>query len=180
MAESRICVGVIAGAHGVRGLVRVKSFTAEPSDIAAYGPLSDDRGRRLFTLEIVGSAKGVLLARIDGVRDRDAAEALKGTELNVARDTLPQTGEDEFYHADLIGLPVFLPDGAQYGTVRALHEFGAGDMIEILLEGGGASVLPFTRAVVPVVDVEGGRVVVAPPEETDARGASDDGSESGA
>ena len=129
MADSRVCVGVVAGAHGVRGLVRVKSFTDDPADIAAYGPLSDKPGRRRFTLEIVGSAKGVLLARIGGVGDRDAAEALRGLEFYVDREALPQTDEDEFYHADLIGLPVFLENGEPYGTVRALHEFGAGDMI---------------------------------------------------
>ncbi|NKB55184.1 MAG: 16S rRNA processing protein RimM [Alphaproteobacteria bacterium] len=177
MVESRICVGVVAGAHGVRGLVRVKSFTEEPSDIAAYGQLSDAEGRRHFELEITGSAKGVLLARIDGIRDREAAEALRGVEFYVARDALPAPAEEEFYHADLIGLPAVLADGSSYGTVRALHEFGAGDMIEILLEDGGVSVLPFTRAVVPVVDVDGGRIVIAPPTETEARedSASEDG-----
>jgi 16S rRNA processing protein RimM len=169
MAESRICVGVVVGAHGVRGLVRVKSFTEVSADIAAYGPLSDAEGSRRFVLEITGSAKGVLLGRIDGIGDRDAADALRGTELYVARDALPRTGEEEFYHTDLIGLPAVLADGTAYGTVRALHEFGAGDMIEIALEGGGVSVLPFTRTAVPLVDLDGGRVVVAPPAETEAR-----------
>lgn len=177
MADTRVCVGVVTGAHGVRGLVRVKSFTEEPSDIAAYGPLGDAGDRRRFALEIVGTSKGVLLARIEGVADRDAAEALKGTELFVDRDALPQTGEDEYYHADLIGLPVFLPDGARYGTVRALHEFGAGDMIEIMLEDGGVSILSFTRAIVPVVDVKAERVVVSPPAMLDARGESGGGPE---
>jgi 16S rRNA processing protein RimM len=177
MMDSRICVGAVAGVHGVRGLVRVKSFTEVPADIAAYGPLTDVDGVRRFELEIVGSAKGVLLARLNGVQDRNAAEALKGVEFYVDRDTLPAPNEEEFYHADLIGLPVVLSDGEAYGTVRALHEFGAGDMIEILLEAGGVSVLPFTREVVPVVDVKEGRIVVVPPTETEARedGSAEDG-----
>ena len=113
------------------------------------------------------------LARIDGVADRDAAEALKGTELFIDREALPQPDEEEFYHTDLIGLPALLADGSAYGTVRALHEFGAGDMIEIALEGGGVSVLPFTRAVVPEIDLETGRITVEPPAETIAK--SEDG-----
>ena len=168
MADSRICVGVIVGAHGVRGLVRVKSFTEDPADFASYGSLSDSDGKRSFALDVTGSAKGVLLARIDGIGDRDAAEALKGTELHVDRGTLPQTEADEFYHTDLIGLPAVLTDGTAYGTVRALHEFGAGDMIEFILDGGGVSVLPFTRSVVPEIDLDGGRITVVPPTETQA------------
>jgi len=168
MANSRICVGVIVGVHGVRGLVRVKSFTEDPADVAAYGPLYDANGRRRFALGVTGSAKGVLLARIEGVGDRNAAEALKGTELFVDRGALPQTGDDEFYHTDLIGLSAVLADGSLYGKVRALHEFGAGDMIEIILEGGGVSVLPFTKSVVPEIDLDGGRVTVVPPTETQA------------
>lgn len=169
MADSRICVGVIVGAHGVRGLLRVKSFTEEPADIAAYGPLGDAKGKRQFPLEVTGAAKGVLLARIAGVEDRNAAEALKGTELYVDRDALPQTDEDEFYHTDLIGLAAVLADGSPYGTVRALHEFGAGDMLEIDLEAGGVAVIPFTREVVPEVALEDGRITVAPPTVTDAK-----------
>lgn len=166
MTDSRICVGVIVGSHGVRGLVRVKSFTAEPTDIAAYGPLGDADCARQYALEVTGSAKGVLLARIDGVADRNAAEAIKGTELFIDRKALPQPDVDEFYHADLIGLPAFLADGSAFGKVRALHEFGAGDMIEIALEDGGVSVLPFTRAVVPEINLDIGRITVEPPTET--------------
>ncbi len=169
MVEPRICVGVVAGAHGVRGLVRVKSFTEEPRDVAAYGTLFDKAGNRQFNLQVTGSAKGVLLAKLDGVATREAAEALRGVEFYVSRDALPQTEEDEFYHSDLIGLRAELADGKPYGTIRALHEFGAGDMIEILLEGGGVSVLPFTRVIVPTVDIAAGKVIVEPPVETDAR-----------
>ena len=168
MMDSRICVGVIVGAHGVRGLVRVKSFTEKPADIAAYGPLGDADGACQYVLDVTGSAKGVLLARIDGIADRNAAEAMKGRELFINRDALPQADEEEFYHADLIGLPAVLSDGSAFGTIRALHEFGAGDMIEISLEGGGVSVLPFTSAVVLEIDLESGRITVEPPTETEA------------
>lgn len=177
MADSNICVGVITGAHGVRGLVRVKSFTEAPKDIAAYGPLGDAQGKRQFDLEITGSAKGGLVARIAGIDDRDAAEALRGVELHVARAALPPPAEDEFYHADLIGLPAFRTDGQAYGVVRALHDFGAGDVIEIVLDGGGVAVLPFTRAVAPVVDLAAGRIVIDPPGETEAREGGDGAAE---
>ena len=173
MADSRICVGVIVGVHGLRGLLRVKSFTAEPTDIAVYGPLVDATGARQYTLKVTGSAKGVLLARIDGIDDRNSAEALKGMELFIARDALPQTEEDEFYHTDLIGLQAVFADGTVYGTVRALHEFGAGDMIEFTLEVGGVSVLPFTRAVIPEIDLVNGRITVEPPTETTVKPEDD-------
>jgi 16S rRNA processing protein RimM len=169
MVESMVCVGVVTGAHGIRGQVRVKSFTQKPRDIAAYGPLSDADGRRQFALHITGAVKGVLLARIDGVDDRDAAQALRGTEFFVSRDALPDPGSDEFYHADLIGAVAVLGDGTPYGKVLALHDFGAGDMIEIEQVDGGVIVLAFTRAVVPKIDLAAGRIVVEPPREIDAR-----------
>ncbi len=180
VADRRVCVGVITGAHGVRGLVRVKSFTAEPDDLVAYGPLTDADGHRRFELEITGRARGLLLARVAGVEDRDTAEALRGTELYVERAAFPPTEEDEFYHADLIGLRVELADGTVYGTVKALHNFGAGDMIEVAVNGGSDVILPFSRAVVPVVDLDAGRVVIAPPGVVEARpGAAGDTSEEG-
>jgi 16S rRNA processing protein RimM len=174
--DKRVCLGVIAGAHGVRGQVRVKSFAAKPKDVTAYGPLSDESGARLFDLSLTGSAKGVLLARIVGVTDRDAAEALRGVELWVERSKLPAPDDDEFYHADLIGLPAFHPDGRPYGTVLALHDFGAGEMIEFDLEAGGSSVgdtviLPFTHAVVP--EIESDRVVVVAPVTVDAKASGE-------
>jgi 16S rRNA processing protein RimM len=165
--DDRVCVGVIAGAHGVRGDVRVRSFTAVPEDIAGLGPLSDEGGERQFRLRLVGRTKDALRARIDGVADRTAAEALKGTRLYVARAVLPEPAEDEFYHADLIGLRVELEDGSEIGRVKAVHDFGAGDVIEVTpLERGSdwaRAMLPFTAEAVPVVDLEGGRIVVAPP-----------------
>lgn len=165
----RLKVGVIAGPHGVRGAVRVKSFTREPEALGRYGPLSDADGRAIYRLRPTGTAKGAVIARIEGVEDRDAAEALKGTELFLPREALPAPDDpDEFYHADLIGLAAEGEDGARLGTVKALYDFGAGDVLEIALEGGGTAMLPFTREAVPLVDPAGGRVVVAPPAESGA------------
>ena len=159
----RVCVGVVTGAHGVRGAVRVKSFTAEPEDVASYGPLEDEAGGRCFTLHLVGSAKGVLIAAIPGIDDRNRAEALRGLRLYLPRSALPPTGEEEYYHADLIGLEAALADGTPVGTVRAVHDFGAGDTLEIARPSGPPVLAPFTRAVVPVVDLDAGRLVLDPP-----------------
>lgn len=158
-AEDRVCVGVVVGPHGIRGLVRVKSFTAEPEDVAAYGPLSDEAGRA-YSLTVVGRSKGVVLCAIDGVDDRTAAEAIKGVRLYVDRAVLPPVDdEDEFYHADLIGLRVGFADGTVLGTIAAVFDFGAGDVLEVRAEGGGVTLLPFTRQAVPVIDLAGGKVV---------------------
>ena len=161
--DKRVCVGVITGAHGVRGAVRLKSFTAEPEDIAGYGPLQDERGERRFALRLVGNAKGVLIAAIAGIDDRDRAEALRGLRLYMPRSALPPTDDEEYYHADLIGLEAALADGTPIGTVRAVHDFGAGDTLEIERAAGPPVLVPFTRAVVPVVDLEAGRLVIDPP-----------------
>lgn len=163
--DRKVCIGVIAGPHGVKGLVRVKSFTAEPEDVAAYGPLTDAAGVRRFTLALAGTARNLLIARIDGVGDRKAAEALRGTELHVSRDVLPDADEDEFYHTDLIGLPVRSTDGSPFGTVKALFDHGAGDVIEIHTVDGGTELLPFNKEVVPEIDLANGFLVVAPPAE---------------
>ncbi|MGD9617694.1 MAG: ribosome maturation factor RimM [Alphaproteobacteria bacterium] len=161
--DKRVCLGIVTAAHGVRGAVRVKSFTTEPEDVAGYGPLEDERGERRFALRIVGSAKGVLIAAISGIDDRDRAEALRGLRLYLPRAALPPPAEEEYYHADLIGLEAALPDGAALGTVRAVHDFGAGDTLEIERASGKPVMVPFTRAVVPVVDLAAGRLVIDPP-----------------
>ena len=161
-----VCLGRIVGAHGVRGAVRVKSYTARPESLVAYGPLSDRDGARRFTVAVTGRARGVLLARIEGVEDRDGAEALRGTELHVAREALPSPDDDEYYHVDLIGLRAETADGAAFGRVEAIHDHGAGDIVEIRRPDGPPVLLPFTRAHVPTVDICAGRMVVAPPEET--------------
>lgn len=164
-APARVCLGAIAGAHGVRGAVRIKPFTAEPESVGSYGELSDESGQRRFSLQVLGVSKGMVIAKLSGVEDREAAEALRGLRLYVARTALPDPEEDEFYHADLIGLPVETEDGQPFGRVRALYDFGAGDVIEVDPAAGGQPVvLPFTRESVPVVDLRAGRIVVVPPE----------------
>ncbi len=159
----QVCVGVVTGAHGVRGAVRIKSFTAEPEGIADYGPLHDEAGERRFEVRLIGAAKGVLLAHFAGIEDRNAAEALRGMRLYLPRESLPPTDEDEYYHADLIGLAAVLEDGSMLGRVRAVHDFGAGDTLEVERDQGQPVVVPFTRAVVPVVDIAAGRLVIDPP-----------------
>ena len=167
--DERLCVGVIAGAHGVRGLVKIKSFTADPANLTAYGPLTDASGARRYQVAVTGRAKGVLLARIEGVGDRDAARALRGARLYVARAALPEPEDEEYYHADLIGLAVEDRAGAPLGRVAAVQNFGAGDILEIERPDQGTLLVPFTKAAVPLVDPAGGRVVVEPPEETEAQ-----------
>jgi 16S rRNA processing protein RimM len=162
-AEKRVCLGVVAGAHGVRGAVRIKSFTADPADVAAYGPIEDESGERRFELRLIGSAKGVVIAKLAGVEDRDRAEALRGLRLYLPRAALPPPGDEEYYHADLIGLDAALADGTPIGRVRAVHDFGAGDTLEIDRTEGPPVLVPFTRAIVPVVDLGAGRLVLDPP-----------------
>lgn len=160
--SDKICVGAIAGAFGVRGDVRLKSFCSEPSDIAKYSPLSSEDGTRQFSLRLTRSIKGGLGARLSGVETREQAEALKGTTLWAARDALPSLPDDEFYHADLIGLEVVDTGGAVLGRVRAIFDHGAGDILEIV--GKQLIMLPFTKAAVPTVDLAAGRIVADPPE----------------
>lgn len=162
--SARVCLGAITGPHGVRGLVKVKTFTEVPEDVAAYGPVEDEAGRRRFTLKITGSAKGQVIVAVDGVGDRDAAEALKGERLYVDRSALPDPDDGTFYHADLIGMDVVGRDGVVLGSVTALYDFGAGDVLEFRGADGKARMLPFTEAVVPEVDLDARRMVVEPPE----------------
>lgn len=159
----RICVGAVAGAHGVRGAVRIKPFTETPRGVAAYGPVTDESGQQRFDVAVVGESKGTLLATLSGVTDRTAAEALKGLRLYVDRAALPATDEDEFYYEDLVGLSAVTVDGEDFGTVIAVFEFGAGDVIEVQGADRQSVLLPFTRAVVPTVDIAGRRIVVDPP-----------------
>ncbi|MEC8083958.1 MAG: ribosome maturation factor RimM [Pseudomonadota bacterium] len=161
--EGRVCVGVIAGVHGVKGLVRVKAFTEVDDDLTAYGPLGDAGGQRHFDLAVIGRAKGLLLARVAGVSDRDAAEALKGEELYVDRAALPAPAADEFYHSDLIGLAVVHVDGRQLGQVIAVHNHGAGDLLEVAPLADASVLLPFHAAAVPAVDLTAGVITVDPP-----------------
>ena len=161
--ERLILMGRIAGAHGLKGLVKLQSFTGEPAAIGRYGPLLDATGQRRFEVTVQNLVKGGVVARIEGVADRTAAEKLRGIELYLPREALPPAAEGEYYHADLIGLAVALADGTPFGVVRAVENFGAGDLLTIDRPGTGSVSLPFTDRVVPVVDLAAGRIVVDPP-----------------
>ena len=160
-------MGAILGAHGVKGEVKVKSFTANPAAIAEYGPLADPKRKRSFDLAVVGTAdaaKAILIARIAGVTERNAAEALKGVELFVDRARLPAPADpEEYYLADLIGLGAFDPKGAKLGEIVSVDNYGAGDLLLVVPETGEGFVVPFTKAFVPTVDIKRGRVALELP-----------------
>jgi len=160
----RICVAQIGAAHGLRGEVRLRSFTEDPAAVTGYGPLESEDGTRRFEIEALRPAKDHFVARLAGVADRDAAEKLTNIKLYVPRDRLPPVEDDgTFYHADLVGLAAVTPDGAALGTVTAILNFGAGDLVEIKPEGGGEPLMvPFTDATVPEIDIAAGRMVVVP------------------
>ena len=162
-----ICVARIGAAHGVRGAVKLWTFTEDPFAVKAYGPLLTKDGARQFEVTSAREAKGHLVATLKGISTREEAERLNGVELYVAREKLPETDEDEYYHADLIGLAAVNAANEPLGKVIAIHNFGAGDIIEIAPPGGTTLLLPFTNAVVPSVDIAGGRVVIELPPEID-------------
>jgi 16S rRNA processing protein RimM len=165
--RDKVRVARIGAAHGVRGEVRLWPFTQDSMAVAQYGPLQTEDGTRQFEIEALRPANKFLVARIAGIKDRDAAEALCNLDLFVPRERLPAIDEpDTFYHADLIGLNAVTADGAAVGTVSAVHNFGAGDIVEIAPVGGGQTImLPFTDATVPTVDLDAKRIVVAAPVE---------------
>ena len=161
----RVCVGAIAGSFGVRGEVRLKSFCAEPEAIATYGPLATEDGAREFSVRIVRSVKNGFAARLGGVATKEQADALKGTRLYVDRDRLPAPADDEYYHADLIGLDVFDTGGTRLGRVKSVLNHGATDLLEIHGPGLKQTILlPFTLAAVPTVDLSAGRIIADPPD----------------
>lgn len=162
-----VCVARIGAAHGVRGAVKLWTFTEDPFAVRDYGPLLTKDGKRQFEVAQAREAKDHLVATFKGVTTRDEAERLNGIELYVARDKLPATDEDEYYHTDLIGLAAVTTEGETLGRVLAIHNFGAGDIIEIAPPKGATMLLPFSNAVVPEVDIAGGRVVIALPQEVD-------------
>jgi 16S rRNA processing protein RimM len=169
MADRRILLGVVGRPHGVRGLVRVVSYTADPASLTAYGDLSDDHGRR-FALRWRGEGVAEIAELRDGeavpAADRNAAEKLVNTRLYIDRACLPPPEDEEFYLADLVGLAAFDVAGAALGAVAAVHDYGAGASLEIARAEGAALLVPFTRAAVPEVDPAAGRVTVVPPDET--------------
>lgn len=171
LSETMVCVGAIAGAFGVRGEARIKSFCADPGAIGDYGPLSTEAGGR-YDLNLTREVKGGFAARLSGVPTREDAEALKGTRLYAPREALPSLPEDEFYHADLIGLEVIDTGGVYLGRIRAVHDFGAGDVLDVV---GGETplMLPFTREAVPTVDLTARRVIADPPGEISERDPDD-------
>lgn len=163
-AERRVLLGRISGAHGIRGEVVIISYTGAAEDIAAYGPLSDAAGRRTFELTNARVAGKGVIARIAGIKDRNAAEALKGTELYVARAQLPETAEGEYYHEDLVGLDAVDEAGTRIGRVVGVNNFGAGDLLEIaLLATGKTEFVPFTNEAVPTIDLAARSAVVRLP-----------------
>lgn len=165
MSDTRICVGAFAGAFGVIGEVRLKSFTADPAAIADYGPFTDEAGTRVFEIEVSRAIKNGFAAHVAGVETKEDADALRGVQIFADRAALPTLPDDEYYHADLIGLEVVDTGGTPLGTVTAVHNHGAGDLLEVTGPGlKTPALLPFTQAAVPTVDLATGRIVADPPE----------------
>lgn len=165
MSDEKICVGAIAGAFGVQGEVRLKSFCADPGAIADYAPLTTEDGSQSFDLVITRMVKNGFAARMSGIATKEQADAMKGTQLFAERDQLPDLPDDEFYHADLIGLQVLDTGGQTLGVVHAVHNHGSTDLLEITGPGLKTSVLlPFTNAAVPTVDLSAGRIIADPPD----------------
>ena len=154
MTKDKVCLGAIVGVHGIRGEVKVKSFSEDEKNLTRYGVLSNEQGDKIFSLKIVGHSKELLRVKIEGVNDRNTAETLIGTGLYVNRDKLPSLDEEEFYHADLIGLEARGKSGAVIGKVNALYNFGAGDLIELKTVDGALEMLPFTKEFVPVINIK--------------------------
>jgi 16S rRNA processing protein RimM len=160
-----ICVGAIAGAFGVHGELRIKSFTADPLAIEDYVPLTDETGSRSIDLELLREIKNGYAARIEGVDTKEDADALKGLRLFARRDQLPSLPDDEYYYSDLVDLAVFDTGGQQIGKIKAVHNHGAGDLLEVIVPGQSKTVLlPFTLDAVPTVDLSAGRIVADPPD----------------
>jgi 16S rRNA processing protein RimM len=161
----KVLLGAVTGAHGIKGEVKVKTFTEAPENLAAYGALTTEDGRTLEIAQLRPTKGGEAVVRFAGISDRNAAESLKGEGLYVARAQLPEPEAGDYYHTDLIGLRAEAPDGAVIGTIAAIHNFGAGDVLEVKFPDGGSEFVPFTDDGVPVVDIPGGRVVVVMPRE---------------
>ena len=161
MSKDRICLGVITGSFGVRGEARIKSFCADATAIGDYGPLSDEAGTTSYKLTITRPVKEGFSVRLSGVRNKEQADALKGTRLYAPRSVLPDLPDDEYYYSDLIGLKVMDTGGELIGKISAVHDHGAGEILEIALTGSsGTTLVPFTLAIVPTVDLTAGLVVV--------------------
>ncbi len=162
--ESLLLVGVVGAARGLKGEVRVKSFTDNPADIGSYGELTDETGKACYKIKVTGKRKESVTARIEGVEDRTAAENVRGLKLFVRREQMPKLDEDEFYFSELVGLDAVLVDGKKWGRVVLADDFGAGPVLEVELASGKNEMVPFTLDVVPEVNLEKGLIVVVPPE----------------
>ncbi len=175
MSEKRILVGAIAAAHGVRGEVKIKSFTEVARDVGAYGPVEDESGQRRFKLKLRGEAKGLVIVALEGVGDRNAAEALKGLRLYVPRAALGKKpkraakSSERWFVADLIGMAAFDTNGAAMGTVKNVANYGAGDILEVATDAGESLLFAFTKRTVPDVDIEARRITIDPPLEIEAK-----------
>lgn len=164
MADDTLIVGSISGAFGVHGDVRLKSFCADPEALADYTPLTRSDGKTITTIVLKGQTKGALIARVDGITTKEEADALRGIDLIAQRDQLPSLPDDEFYHTDLMGLTAFDTGGAELGRVKAVQSNGADDLLEVVAPGLKDTVLvPFTRTIVPTVDLASGRIIIDPP-----------------
>lgn len=174
--SERVLVGVIATAHGIRGDVVIKSYTAVPEELACYGPLTDAAGGRPLTVTISRSTAKGLIGRVEGVVDRNGAEALRGAELWAAREAMPTASEDEYYYVDLEGLAAVDEAGQRFGQVVRVVNFGAGDLLDVAIEvTGKTEFVPFQTAFVPEVDIAGGRVVVKWPLQFEVVNPDSDG-----
>lgn len=162
--EGKVCIAQIGAPNGVRGDVRVKLFSDDPASLTAYGVLHNADGRRSFTALSARPQKTVFIVRFAEITSRNEAESLNGTKLYIDRDALPDLDEEEFYYSDLIGLRTELEDGSDFGTILALHDFGAGELLEVAPKKGKSQLLPFTKEVVPSIDLASGKVVILPPE----------------
>lgn len=162
-ASKLVAMGVIGGAHGIRGEVKLRSFAEDPKDITAYGALTDAQGK-IYKITVTGGTKDALIARVEGVADRNQAELLRNIELFVPRSALPKTASGEYYHEDLAGLAVVTESGEAYGTIAGVHNFGAGPVLVVRRSSGDEDYLPFSRKIFPSIDIEAGKAVIIPPE----------------
>lgn len=160
MTENKVCLGAIVGVHGIRGEVKIKCFCDEEKHLTAYGALSNEQGDQTLEIKIVGHSKDLLRAKIKGVEDRNTAEKFVGMGLYIERDKLPKLEEDEFYHADLIGLEAQNDNGEKVGKVNALYNFGAGDILEIKTNEGVLEMIPFTKDFVPEINIKDGYIII--------------------
>lgn len=168
-SSSYICVGVIVAPHGIKGEVKIHSYTEQAEDLTAYGPIYNQSGTKTFRVKIKHVKGDAVIASLEGYPDRNSIETLRGMKLYIPREALPEPEEEEFYHEDLLNMKVVLPDATSFGTVKAIYNFGAGDVMEIALASGKTELLPFTKAVFPVINFKEGFLEAHLPQELIAK-----------